>query len=835
MAWRDSRTSRKRILLFMSSVLLGVAALVAISSFRQSLQESIEDQAKSLLGADLVIRSRQPFTQEVLGFLNSIGGDQSREISFTSMVSFPKSGGTRLAQIKAMEGHFPYYGTLETVPVDAASTFKTGPNALVEDALLRQFDAQVGDSIKVGSFTFNIAGRLKKAAGATVASVLIGSRVYIPMDYLAQTKLLQRGSLASYKVSFRLDHKVDVEQLVHRLEPQLTKYRLESETVQERKSDLGHAVEDGYQFLSLVGFIALLLGSIGVASAVYVYIRQRMSTVAVLRCLGARAGEAFAVYLVQAIAIGLLGAVSGAIVGVGTQILLPKLLVHFLPLSMPFTISWSAILQGIFIGLVFILLFALLPLLAVRKISPLLTLRSSYEDPQSGTKDPLRWLIYLSIAGSICAFAISHNQRWTHGLAFAVAIGVSFGLLVGVAKLIIVLAKKNFPSSWPYVWRQGLANLFRPNNQTVVVMLSLGLGTFLVLTLYLVHNLLLEKLTLSSRGHQSNMILFDIQSDQKQNVVDLLRSFNAPVLQQAPIVTMRLEAVKGRSVQEILNDPNRSIPEWFLQREYRSTYRESLTDTEKVIGGTWQGRVSPGSTSVPISVEEGVAKNLKVTVGDELIFDVQGIPVTTTVGSIRKVEWERVVPNFFVVFPVGILESAPQFYVLATRVDGNEVSAKLQQALVQQFPNVSAIDLALILSTIDGILSKVSFVIRFIALFSVATGLTILAGAVVTGRYQRIQESILLRTLGASRAQITKIMLVEYLFLGSFAALTGIILAWLSTWTLSYFIFDIVFMPKLLPNLIALIAVVGLTLLTGMLNSRGIYDRPPLEVLRAEA
>jgi len=274
----------------MSSALLGVAALVAISSFRQNLQRSMEDQAKSLLGADLVIRSRQPFTRETQGLLNSIGGEQSREISFTSMVSFPKTGGTRLAQIKALEGRFPYYGTVETQPVGAASTFRTGPNALVEDGLLRQFDAQVGDSIKVGSFTYKIAGRLKKAAGETLASVFIGSRVYIPMDYLAQTKLIQRGSLATYKVSFRLDQKTDADQLVRRLKSQLTKYRLDSETVQERKADLGRAMDNGYQFLSLVGFTALLLGSMGDASAVYVYMKQRISTVAVLRCLGAKAG-----------------------------------------------------------------------------------------------------------------------------------------------------------------------------------------------------------------------------------------------------------------------------------------------------------------------------------------------------------------------------------------------------------------------------------------------------------------------------------------------------------------------------------------------------------------
>jgi len=365
-------------------------------------------------------------------------------------------------------------------------------------------------------------------------------------------------------------------------------------------------------------------------------------------------------------------------------------------------------------------------------------------------------------------------------------------------------------------------------------MLSLGLGTFLISTLYMAQSTLLAQVSLTGSGNNPNMVMFDIQSDQKESVANLVRSFDLPLLQQVPVVTMRLSAVRGKTTEELLKDSNPSIPEWALQREYRSTYRDSLIDTEEVIAGAWPGNVDRSSSTVPISLEEGIAETLKVSVGDQLIFDVQGVPMTTTVSSIRKVDWRRVQPNFFVVFPSGVLEDAPQFHVLVTRVSSNEGSARLQRAVVQEFPNVSIIDLTLVLNTIDSVLSKVSFVIRFMALFSILTGLIVLASAVISGRYQRIQESVLLRTLGASRAQIIKIMVIEYLFLGGFAAFTGLLLALAGSWALAHFVFDAAFAPAVLPILITLILVVGLTILIGMLNSRGICNRPPLEVLRVD-
>jgi len=834
MAWRDGRTSWKRLVLSTSCMVIGIAALVAISSFGKNVEEAVSYQAKSLLGADLVIGSRQPFAHETETLIGSIGGDQSREISFSSMAYFPRSGSTRLVQVRALEGNFPYYGRLETLPGRAAQTFRTGPNALVDDALMLQFDAQVGDAIKIGASTFRIAGRLKKVPGEPPAAALIGPRVYIPITSLDQTRLIQKGSRVTYKVYFKLGAETDVEQLLQRIQPHLTSYHLESDTVQKRKTSLGEVMENLTRFLNLVSFIAPLLGGIGVASGIHVYIKQKLGTIALLRCVGAKARQTFAVYLVQAAAMGLLGAFFGVLVGIAIQTLLPAALSDFLPVKMTFALSWGAVVQGVVIGLGMALLFALLPLLSIRKISPLLTLRFSYEDATSGSRDPLRWWIYLLIAASIGSFAIAQTERWTYGLGFFIALGLAFGLLTAVARLTMRLVKVYFPSSWTYIWRQGLANLYRPNNQTVVLVLSLGLGTFLILTLYLSQSLLLRQVSSASSQNKPNMVLFDIQTDQKEDVANLLRSFELPLLQRVPIVTMRLAAVKGRKVESIRNDSEQSNLNWALQREYHATYRDGLSDTEAIIAGVWQDKVKGLSDRVTVSLEEEIAQALNVTLGDQLVFDVQGVPLTTTVGSLRKVDWWRVQPNFFVVFPTGVLEDAPQYWVLVTRFNSNELSAQVQRAVVEKFPNVLIVDLTLVLSTLEAVLDKVSFALRFMALFSVVTGLVVLVGAIIAGRYQRVKESILLRTLGASRAQVNRIMVVEYLILGSFSGLAGVGLALVGNWALATFVFDVRFAVPLLPLMVALLLVVGLAVLTGLVGNWGIHNRPPLEALRAE-
>jgi putative ABC transport system permease protein len=235
-----------------------------------------------------------------------------------------------------------------------------------------------------------------------------------------------------------------------------------------------------------------------------------------------------------------------------------------------------------------------------------------------------------------------------------------------------------------------------------------------------------------------------------------------------------------------------------------------------------------------VSLEEDIARSLDVGLGDALVFDVQGVPIVTTVGSLRRVDWQRVQPNVFVLFPTGVLEPAPQFHVLVAHAPSPAQSAAVQRAVVQQFPNVSAIDLTLILQTLDAILQKVTFAIRFMALFSIAAGVMVLMSAVLTSRSQRIRESVLLRTLGASQTQLRQILVLEYLFLGACAAMTSLFLAVLASWALAYYLFEAVFIPTGWPLVVAFLAVLVLTVVTGLLGSRGVTTRPPLEVLRRE-
>jgi putative ABC transport system permease protein len=834
MAWRDSRGNRRRLLLAVSAITFGLAALVTITSFGANVREAVQNQAKILLGADLVLSSRQPFEADTEAEIAAIGGEQSREVRCNSMAYFPKSAGTRLVQVRALAGGFPYYGTLETNPSEAARTFALGPNALVDDSLLYQFDATIGDTIKIGAFSFTIVGRLQKIPGEAGAASLIGPRVYIPLAYLPQTSLIQEGSMVTYRVYMKLPKETDPDQLLDALQPHLNAHRLEGDTVQKRAASIGKMLDNLTRFLHLTGFIALLLGGIGVASAIHVYISEKVATVALLRCLGARMSRTFAIYAVQAAILGLGGSLLGAFIGIGIQQVFPRLLADFLPVRIETTIYWSALGQSLAVGLGIVLLFTALPLLAIRQVSPFQALRSSYEEQSQPRRDPLRWLTVCLLLLSIATFAILHTERWTYSLWFCAALGGAFLALAAVAKSLIFLTRAYVPQSWPYVWRQGLANLHRPRNQTLLLILALGLGAFLLLTLQFVQQTLIRQVSRGKDAHQSNLILFDIQTDQREAVHRLIRSFALPIPQEAPMVTMRLSAVKGKSIEELRNNLQQGTSDWALQHEYRATYRKHLIDTETLIAGTWQGEIMSDAAALMISLEEEVARALGATVGDELVFDVQGVPMTTTIASIRKVDWQQIKPNFFVVFPLGVLEAAPQTHLLVTRTPSSEVSAAVQRAVVQQFPNVSALDLTSVLHTLDTILGRIAFAIRFMALFSLAVGVLVLVNAVVTSRQQRIQESVLLRTLGASRGQIRQILFAEYLFLGGFAVISGAILAIIASWGLSRWVFEAAFAVDIIPLIVALVVVLGLTVLTGALGNRGVIHRPPLEVLRSE-
>ncbi len=838
MAWRDSRTHRKRLVLFMSSIILGIAALVAITSFGENLKRAIDEQAKSLLGADLMISANQPFSSTANALLDSLAEQpeflaQSREVLFASMAYFPKNGGTRLASIRALSGDFPFYGELETTPSQAIGQFRKGEGALVDQSLMLQYQITPGDWIKIGNKKFQILGELNKAPGQAAAGSVIAPRVYIPMKDLDATGLITFGSRAFYRTYFQLSAQADPGKIAAQIKPKLKPLRMNITTVAQQRRNFGNTLGNLYRFLNLVALIALLLGCIGVASSIHVYIKQKLESIAVLRCLGAKIRQTFLIYLIQAFVLGFIGSVAGILLGIAVQTVLPAVLKDFLPVQIDFEISTLAIFEGLLIGSLMTILFSLLPLLSIRKVTPLLALRASF-DSEKRQPDPLRLLIFFLIVLVVFAFSIFQSREWVTGVIFAAGLFLAFAILTGIGKLLMISAKKFFPTSWTYIWRQSLANLYRPNNQTLVLILSLGLGTFLIGTLFITQTTLLRQISLTDQDQQPNLVLFDIQPDQTEAVKSLMRDYDLPVYQHVPIVTMRLQKINGRRVEDIRDDTTSSAPSWALMREYRVTYRDSLINTEEISDGEWIARGSDTAAVIPISLEKDIAADLGVTIGDSIVMDVQGVPMSTRVSSLRDVNWQRVQPNFFIVFPSGVLEEAPQFYVLVTRAPSPEISAKVQQSVVRQFPNVSAIDLALVLRTVESILDKISFVIRFMAVFSILTGLIVLIASISTTRFQRLQESVLLRTLGAKRQQISQILALEYLYLGAFSAISGLVLSLISSWALAKFVFNTPLAIPFLPLVVTIIAVIFLTIFLGLLNSRSVVNRPPLEVLRAE-
>ena len=833
MAWRDSRRSRSRLLLFTASIVLGIAALVAINSFKENLENDINHQAKDLLGADLVIYGNQPATDSLIWLFDSLGGERSLEKSFASMILFPKNDGARLVNVRAITGNFPYYGAIETNPQPAQYVFRSGQKALVDKTLMMQYEISNGDSVQVGNLVFKIEGEIENLPGQTGISATVAPPVYIPLEFLEETGLETKGSRINYRYYFKFEDGRDIDGLVEAIENRLDDEAMRYDTVESRKESVGRTFENLARFLNLVGFIALLLGCVGVASSVHIYVKEKLDSVAVLRCIGAKGNQAFIIYLFQIVLMGVIGSATGVTIGSLVQTVLPEIFGDFLPLQVQVSLSWSAIFQGFLTGIAISILFALLPLIAIRKTSPLRTLRASYEPPQL-KYDPIRWLVILAIGAFIFGFSYWQIQEWTESIIFSLSIGLAFLLLAGLAKLVMWLIRKYFPSRWGYISRQSLANLYRPNNQTVILMVSIGLGTALITTLFFVQDLLIKKVRFSGSDEQPNMVLFDIQTDQKDEVADLARQFELPIIQQVPIVTMRLLKTNGLTKQDVEADSTLDIPTWPFRREYRVTYRDSLISSEETVRGNWDGVMDKGGDSIFISLDERHAEDLNLDIGDPVVFNVQGALVETYLGHTREVDWQRVQTNFLVVFPMGVLEKAPQFHVLMTRADSEKVSANFQRALVKNYPNISVIDLALILSTLDNILDKIAFVIRFMALFSIITGLIVLVSSVIISKFQRIRESVLLRTLGAHKRQIFRINALEYFFLGSLASASGILISLVGSWALAYFNFELEFIPDFIPMIAVYLIITGITVAIGLLNHRAIVQKPPLEILREE-
>ena len=834
LAWREGRAGYRRLSVFMGSISLGVGALVAIHSFRADVERSLSDQARALLGSDVRVSSNRAFPEEFEAVLDSMaaaGREIARTTTLASMVLDTRSQGVRLVQVRAVDPGFPFYGDVASEPEEAWEQIQSGPWAVADPAVLVQLDARIGDTLAIGQSQFVLKGTVSGLPTDVGFQTAIGPRVYIARDRLEETGLLVFGSMSRHQANFYMPRQEDRDQLWNDHRGLFREHRLRHTPAAYRAQELSSAVDDLARYLGIIGLAALFLAGIGVASAIYVYVREKVVAVAVLRCLGARQEGLFAAYLLQAAILALAGSLVGVALGIGVQSALPRALAGVLPLEVETEISWLAALAGVVVGVWVALMFVLGPLLEVRGVPPLRALRHDVEP--SGGADPWKAGALALLGATVVGLTVVEAPTPLQGLAFSAGLGGVALVLWGAARTLISATRRFSPRGMSYPVRQGVSNIFRPQNQTVSVTLALGFGAFVLGTLSLVENSLVREFTLDTGEERSNLLLFDVQTDQLPAVASLVAARAGRPAKVTPLVPSRLLEINGRSRDALLELPAGERPErWALRREYRHTYRQALAGSELLASGHWWGTPGAEGDLPRVSLEADLAESLRVSVGDRITWDFAGVPLETRVASLRTVDWTRFETNFFVVFEPGSIEDAPQTAVIMTRVDGERERAEFQRDIVRSHANVSVLDLSRLQEAIDTILGRANRVVRFLGAFSTMAGVLVLIGALATSRYQRMRECALLRTLGAGRAVVVRILAVEYVALGSLATIAGLGLAVAAAWLIVALVFEVPF--ALSPARIGVVwlLITALTLGVGLLGSRGVLRRSPLAVLR---
>ena len=839
MARRDWRSHKSLFVLYISCIAIGVAALVALQSFGKAVRVSVEEQSRDLLGADLVVKSRFPIAGDWVKDLENQMIAQASEKRFASMGNFvDNKKPARLIQVRAVSENYPLFGEVVTSPRGGVALLKPY-ECLVERALLIQYKAEVGDKIRLGQQVFSIKAGLESLPGESMMVAELSPRILIREVDLTSTGLMGFGSRVFYRENFAYGEKVQEKELLEQLAQEAGGEAIRYETVTQRQENINKVSQNLFHFLNLTSLMALVLGGIGIGSAIHVYISRRLRHAAVLRCLGAPLAQTFAVYLLQALLLGFGGGLLGVLGGLLIQFYLPEVIGQFFPVKIPFVISWASVVMGLVLGVVSTLLFSLNTLLRIRRVSPLESLRIDFDVKTE--KGLLNFVIYALIVLSVLLFSVFSSSSIKVGLALGFGLIIVFALLLLSGKVFMYLIRRLVPHLLSYTWRQGLRNLFRPQNQTLVLVLSMGTGVFIIALLFLVRENLLYQVRRTEQDSNPNMVLFDIQYDQVSRVRQILENESLPIYQEVPIVDLRLRQLKGQKVEDLLAEnrkriKKKRIPLWTLMRSYRCTYRDQVLKTESLVEGEFESRFEGDyeSERIPISVEEGLMEKLQLELGDHMTFELSGTELPCRISSIRRVEWMQMRPNFFVVFPDGVLNEAPQMTVMVSRTPSDEASARVQDLLTQEFNNISFLDLTLVLSTVNEILTKVGLAIRFMAGFSIFTGFFVLFTTLMLSQRQRLRENVLLKIIGATRKQVTQVQLAEFAFLAILSANAGVLPAYLANYLLGKYAFENTVPFNGSIWLGVNLGLLALTLLMGFFFCRGFYKKTSFEALQSE-
>jgi putative ABC transport system permease protein len=827
LAWRETRGAWRHFGYFFACITLGVSALVGVGSFADSLERTVARSAKALMGGDVEIRSAQPLPEDAAPLIAELqsAGAPAAATRVRELVAMAQSGPdqSHVVELKAVEPGYPFYGALVTEPAGPLESLIGGGRALVHDSLLARLGLRVGDRFRVGDVELTIAGIIRKEPDRAIGVFSLGPRVLIAAEDLDRSGLIRPGSRVRHRTLFRLPESRDAQVFRDRLAEALPAGQRVT-TYGQAQPGLRRFWDQLTMYLGLTGLVALMVGGIGVAVSVNAFVRQKLASIAILKALGAGWRPLLAAYVLQTALLGLGGSALGALLGSAVQPLLAPTLTRLLPIDLTLSFSLRAVLSGLAMGVGVTLLYALWPLLQIRHVRPNLILRADIEPRLRGRRP---WATALPIAGGLAALALWQAGSWKIGALFAGGLAAALVLLALGARLVIALARR---VRWRSpAWRQGAANLHRPGSHAGPVLVSLGLAVMLIVSIALLDRSLRAQLVDRAPGHTPAFFFIDIQTDQAGPFARLVTAEGATApAELIPVVRSRLAAVNGASIEA----GARREDAWYLTREYVLTWAAEPPGHNTVVAGRWW-TAEEAAREPLISVEEEIAGRLGVGLGDTLTFDVQGVPVSARVTSLRHVDWRSLTSNFFVIFSPGALDGAPSTFIATVRAPAEQEN-RLQSAVVAAFPNVTAIPIREVLERVSAMLDQIALAVRLVAAFSIGAGLIVMAGALAITPQQRLYQSVILKALGATRGFVSRVFAVEYALLGAAAGLAGSALAALLAWAVLRFALEVPWRWAPGTLLAGVATATALALLVGFLGTRRLLGRRPLGVLRSE-
>lgn len=835
-AWRDLVAAPAKFLFVILAVAIGVAALSGVKGFGYAFKGMLLHNAKQLIAADLQAQTWGLPTADEIGRMQRISDQYGSMTRVTETVSMAGSADQRIPQMVSVKGVdpsvYPYYGQLKLNPAEPLwKLLSNDGSAVVTPELLLRLRVKRGDNLRLGGKEFRIVGTIVSEPDRLASGFGPGMRVIVSRAGLERTGLIQFGSRAAQRFLFKLKPGANLDVIKPQIKAIIRHVFISD--YREGSPVVGKAIDNTTIFLSLISLIALIVGSLGVAMAMYSHLQQRMDTIAVMRALGARAVQVMQIYLLQTLWLGLAGGAIGVCIGALVQKSFPWLIHRVFALLPQVPWDWSFSIQGMSLGVLATLLFTAPPLLSIRNVKPSLVLRRNMTDAALESRRKWRekvpsWGGGVLILCGFCSIAIWLSGSWRMGLYFMGGLIASILLLAGVAALLLYLMRRivrRWNRRLPSGFRHGFANLYRPGNQARSVLVALGIGVMFTLSTYLLQRTVLQEVTTQGPGREGNLFLLDVRES----------SAVTKLIESQPGVTSKVQLV-GYIVSRILS--KNGVPAAQLQlskdrkadlQTVRITTAKALPDGLKLKEGRWW---TAGDSRAQLAVSEEAQRDYKLKVGDSLQFQIAGRTVAAPLTAIFRRE-QRAPVRYDLVFPEGALQGLPVTYYGAVHVNPPEIP-QLEEAIFEKFPTVTVMNLAEVLTRIQEAVDQVALVIRFLALFAILAGVIILSSSVAGTRYRRIREVAILKALGATKRRIKSIFSIEFSILGAVSGLVGAILANVFTRIIADKFIDSAFDFdwRSLPVVIA--GTVLLANAAGWLASARILNQRPLEVLRGE-